>query len=461
MTDILSLPNWTVLSTEESENLIINAEYNIQPNTCLKCGSPSFYKHGPKSVTYRDSPVRGLPVVINAILKRYRCKDCGGTFIQPVTDIHPEMRMTVRCVRYIQSQCLKDTFTRIAENIGCDEKSIRSIAHEYINFLTTNYKPVLPEMVGIDETKIDGEMRFIITDIEKRKPIDMLVNREKPTISDYLWKHRDDPVEVVAMDMWTGYKSVVNAVYPNAVIVVDKFHVVRMANKAMDDIRVSLSKERVKAIGRDWMRRKSLLRMRYKNLDEKGKYNVDMWLENEPDIAIAHGLKELFYLIYEMPIRQEAEELLDEWLAIVPPEMNKSKKDFKPLVTIFKEWRNEILNYFDYRVTNGYTEALNGVAKVINRQGRGYNFETLRARLLFNKHHKPPYPHLRIDPDEEMTAKEFDDLLESLIRCECCLRLLTPFDYSAICITCTERFPHLKPFRYPPLPIEDSTPYSE
>lgn len=52
MTDILSLPNWTVLSTEESENLIINAEYNIQPNTCLKCGSPSFYKHGPKSVTY-------------------------------------------------------------------------------------------------------------------------------------------------------------------------------------------------------------------------------------------------------------------------------------------------------------------------------------------------------------------------------------------------------------------------
>ncbi len=34
--------------------------------------------------------------------------------------------------------------------------------------------------------------------------------------------------------------------------------------------------------------------------------------------------------------------------------------------------------------------------KLLNRQGRGYNFETLRARLLFNKHHKPPYPHLRI-----------------------------------------------------------------
>ena len=175
MTDILALPDWVVLSIDQGDELVINAEYQIQPNACLKCGSPSFYKHGPKPVAYRDSPVRGSPVIVNAILKRYRCKDCGGTFIQPVTDIHPEMRMTVRCVRYIQSQCLKDTFTRIAENIGCDEKSIRSIAHDYINFLATNYKPVLPNMVGIDETTIDGKLRFIITDIGNRKPIDMLI----------------------------------------------------------------------------------------------------------------------------------------------------------------------------------------------------------------------------------------------------------------------------------------------
>lgn len=117
-------------------------------------------------------------------------------------------------------------------------------------------------------------------------------------------KHRNDPVEVVAMDMWKGYKNVVYEVYPNALIVIDKFHVVRMANEAVDKIRLRLSKDRVKAIGQDWKRRKSLLRMRYKNLSEHGKYNLDMWLENEPDIKIAHNLKELFYLIYEMPNRR-------------------------------------------------------------------------------------------------------------------------------------------------------------
>jgi transposase len=461
MIDILSLKNWTVLRTDENNNLVIDAEYDIQPTACLKCGSPSFYKHGPKPVTYRDSPVRGLPVVINAVLKRYRCLDCGSTFIQPVTGIHSEMRMTVRCVSYIQSQCLKDTFTRIAENIGCDDKTIRSITQKYIQQLNENYNPELLGWIGIDETKIDGKQRFVITDIINRKPVEMLTDRESNTVSNWLWKHRHDDVKGFAMDMWRPYKKIINEIFPNIPIVVDKFHVVRMANQAMDSVRITLAKDQQKSIGKDWMRKKSLLRMRYKDLDEHGKYNVDMWLANEPSIAIAHGLKELFYSIYDQTNRDDAEAILDEWIAIVPSEMKRTTKDFKPLLTAVKNWREEILAYFDFPISNGYTEALNGVAKVINRQGRGYNFETLRARLLFNKYRKPPYPSLRMDIDEEMTAREFVDLLENLIRCECCLRLLTPFDYSAICVTCVERFPHLKPYRYPPLPVEDSTLYSE
>ena len=55
------------------------------------------------------------------------------------------------------------------------------------------------------------------------------------------------------------------------------------------------------------------------------------------------------------------------------------------MTDIPKNWRNEILAYFDHPISNGYTEALNGVAKVINRAGRGYSFELLRARLLFGK----------------------------------------------------------------------------
>jgi hypothetical protein len=61
------------------------------------------------------------------------------------------------------------------------------------------------------------------------------------------------------------------------------------------------------------------------------------------------------------------------------------RADFRKLLTAARNWRTEILAYFDHPVTNAYTEALNGVAKVINRQGRGYTFEVLRARVLFGK----------------------------------------------------------------------------
>ena len=393
MVDILSLTNWAVLSVEQPDELIIKAKYLVQPKLCLKCGSKSFYKHGPKQITYRDAPVRGVPVVIHAVLTRYRCRDCGGTFIQPVTGIEPDTRMTRRCVEYIQNYCLRDTFTNIAHHLGCDDKTVRTVANDYVARLNNAYKPDLSGWIGIDETMIDGKQRFVVVNVEQRRYIDMSDTRDKAAVSNWLQRNRNAPIQGFVMDMWKPYKDAIRAVFPNIPIVVDKFHVVRMANQAMEGVRVRLSKDRVKAIGRDWMRRKSLLRMRYRDLDEQGKYNVDMWLDNEPDIAIAHQLKEVFYLIYEMPTKEDAEALLDEWLDIIPDEMKKTQKDFKPLVTAVKNWREEILAYFDKQLTNGYTEAMNGVAKVINRQGRGYSFEMLRAKLLFKDNHREILKH--------------------------------------------------------------------
>lgn len=58
---------------------------------------------------------------------------------------------------------------------------------------------------------------------------------------------------------------------------------------------------------------------------------------------------------------------------------------FKPVVTAVDNWGNEIFAYFDHRYTNAVTKALNGVAKVINRTGRGYSFKVIRAKMLYSK----------------------------------------------------------------------------
>lgn len=435
--NMLNLQNWGVLDKEDGDEVTtISAIFLIEPRQCIQCNSEQIIKHGPKWTTYRDAPNYGKPSSIRAQLKRYKCKSCNCTFVQPVTGMHSEMRMTERCFKYIQAQSLRDTFTNIAHAVGCNEKTVRSIAHEYLHSLSDAYKPRIEGWIGIDETTLDGKLRFIVSDLKRRKPLEMLPDRETPTVSNWMWKHRNANIEVFVMDMWRGYRSIIYKVFPNAVIVVDKFHVVRMANEAVDKIRLKLSKDRVKAIGQDWKRRKSLLRMRYKNLSEHGKYNLDMWLENEPDIAIAHNLKELFYLIYEMPTREDAEALLDEWLDMIPADICKGKSDFKPLVTIFKEWRKEIMNYFDYPITNGYTEALNGVAKVMNRQGRGYSYEIVRAKLLF-KNNVPILPSESGQPSQEV----IDEIISKVDRCIKCgaprmFGIATSFDDYEHCDDC-------------------------
>lgn len=425
MTDILDLDGWNVISkTLDGEEYLIEAEYTVQPAACTKCGNiGNLYKHGPKPVYIRDSPIRGRPVRILANAQRYKCRECSGTFIQPLGGIQDEMRMTSRCVDYIQSQCLRDTFVRIAEHVGCDDKTIRNLAGDYITKLNAEYKPWLPEWLGIDETQIDGKLRCIITDVVNRLPIDMLPDRDKPSVTSWLYHFKDTKfVKGLAIDMWRPYKDAAQAVFPGLPVVIDKFHVVKMANRAMDDIRITLAKDQDKATGKDWMRRKSLLRLRYKSLDEKGRFNLQMWLDNEPDVATAYRLKETFYDIYDAPTKAEAGRRLDAWRESVPAAMKKGKKSFAPLLTATRNWREEILAYFDHPISNGYTEALNGVAKVINRSGRGYSFEVLRARLLFRNlppRRKPVTGHMM--SRTVMQAVKHYDLVDTLGgRCESC-----------------------------------------
>lgn len=388
MTDILNLPDWKAIATrQEGAEFVIEAEYTVQPKACQKCGVlDRLYRHGAKETSYRDSPIRGAPVNILAKVKRYRCRDCGDTFLQPLGSIQPGMRMTVRCVEYIKTQCLRDTFVRIAEHIGCDDKTVRTLAEQHIAAMNLAFKPYLPEWLGIDETQIDGKLRCIITDVKNRVPIDMLPDRDKASVTSWLNKFRDKrTVKGLAIDMWRPYKDAAETVFPGLPVVIDKFHLVKMANKAMDDIRITLAKDQEKEVGKDWMRRKALLRMRYKNLDEKGRFSLGMWLDNEPHVKTAYDLKEAFYAIYDAKTKTEAGERLDAWRASVPASMKRGKRSFAPLLTATKNWRNEMLAFFDHPISNGYTEALNGVAKVINRQGRGYSFAVLRARLLFGK----------------------------------------------------------------------------
>lgn len=385
--DALLLDGWVTLKIKQvGRAREFTARYVKPPVACMKCGVIGrFHKHGTVTSTYVDCPGWNGSVKIEAQIQRYKCQDCGGTFLQPITGMDASRQITQRGIDYIQRRCFTATFKTLADDMNCDDKTVRTVADEFADSLEMEFKPEIPEWIGMDETKLAGHQRCVITDVVNRKPIDILINREKDTVTNWLHHFRNRThVKGLAIDMWAPYRDAARIVFPGLPIVVDRFHVVKMANTGLDHIRLKLAKQLPKPVGKSWKRRKSLLVMRQKNLDEKGRFALQMWLDNEPKIAEAYHLKERLFNIYETRSKEKAGALLDAWRSDVPDWMRwEAKKGYAPLMSATKNWRDEILEFFDNRITNGYTEAFNGVVKVANRMGRGYTFKVIRARALY------------------------------------------------------------------------------
>lgn len=382
MRDILDMEGWT-LTDKRTEGAIetFSGVYLHEPRACTKCGGMALYRHGTKLTTYADAPLRGFAAKLEATVRRYRCRDCGETFLQPLGGVLDERRMTERCAEFIARASLKHTFVHVAREVGVDEKTVRAVAAERMTELATQHQPRLPRVLGIDETQIAGEMRLVLTDVEGRRLLDMLPARDKDTVTNWLWRFKDrSHVQVVTIDMWRPYQRIAAELLPQATVVVDKFHIMRMASEAMDQVRIRLAKVKQPEVRRNWVRSKVMLQKRPKNLTEKQAFNLSMWLDNEPDIAAAYQAKEAFYNLFDLP-KAEAIQAFDGFAASVPASV---KPEFKKLLTAMRNWRGEILAVLDQPYTNAYTESLNSLTKHIVKAGRGYSFEVLRARILAN-----------------------------------------------------------------------------
>jgi len=142
--------------------------------------------------------------------------------------------MTSRLVSWIGKQAIKRTFASIAEEVGITEGSVRNIFRDYINELEQTIRFETPKWMGIDEIHLI-KPRGVITNIQNNTVVELLPNRNKETIIKYLaGLPGKEEIAYVAMDMWAPYKDAVLQVLPEAKIVIDKFHVVKMANEAVE-----------------------------------------------------------------------------------------------------------------------------------------------------------------------------------------------------------------------------------
>lgn len=387
MTTFLNLPGWDVTDVKQGKHdYVVQARYTPEPKDCPHCNQGglfgSLYRHGGSEQLVMDLPSHGKRVGIKLYRRRYRCKNCLRTFPQPIPDVEEGKQMTRRLVRYIEQESIRRPFVHVASDVGMDEKTVRNVFKGFVAELGRTVTFATPEWLGLDELHLLRKPRLVATNLKERCIIAVEPNRDKRSVSAYLRKLDAKAVKVAAMDMWKPYRDAVRERMPNAVIVVDKFHVVRMANQCLDAVRKTIRAELSDSRRRRLMHERFLLLRRPKDLEAEEKLKLGDWLGRFPVLASAYNLKESFFGVFDAETKKDGLAAFQTWEGGMDTAM---KSAYKPLLTAVYNWRDEIFAYFDHLATNACTEALNGIAKNINRNGRGYSFDAIRAKMLYSK----------------------------------------------------------------------------
>jgi transposase len=367
---------------------VISALGGVEPTVCPHCGGAPLHRHGTKVQSFMDTPMHGKRVELSFERKRFRCAACGKTLLDSLPSMDGKRQMTSRLVSYIEQRCIQSTFAEVSREVGVDDKTIRHVFDDYTARTQQSVVYEVPRVLGIDELKIVGEYRCMLTNIEKNSVFDLLKTRRKVDLLAYFKDLRDKKnIEVVTMDMWSVYRQVVAAQLPGRPVVVDKFHVVRMANDAIERIRKRIRRElepktRIKMKNERFV----LLKRRHELTDEEIE-RLQAWSKLYPALGLAHEAKEGFYAIYDQPIRKAAEAEGRAWLARLSPLI---ATEFRETAGALNSWWQEIFNIYEYPITNAYTESVNRLAKDVNRMRRGYSFDVIRARLLFDQEARKP-----------------------------------------------------------------------
>jgi len=381
----LGLPQLKILGQKEMESHFeVTVIYRREEVICPWCGRVATKEHDRRQQYKLDRRLRDKIVLIALIKRRFRCLFCGKVFTEPDEVFGTRRRSSYRFREYLGQEALHQTVRRTAQKEMVGEGLVRRCVTEEIRRrLEAKGAKETPEFIGLDEFSVRRRRLYhtAICNLVGGEVMEVVEGQGQQKVEQYLDKLAEpERVKAVAMDMHEPFRQAVQTCLPQAKIVADKFHLIRHINGALDNVRSRLQGGSTKG------RRKDLFKSRYtllkgaERLVDWEKARLNQLFYHYPELKRAWVFKESFRAWYREADRMRAEEmlgLLEEKIA------SDSLYEFKVLLHTFANWREEILNYFDYRITNGFVEGKNNRIKTIKRAAYGYrNMDNFRMRIL-------------------------------------------------------------------------------
>lgn len=381
------------IDTEEG-HIQYNLRCEAQAEECPECGSTVFNKDGTKDRMVRDLPSFGKQVGLLITLQRYKCSECGKTFYPEMESIDMHSRMTNRMKDFICEQSMVKPFLQLQEELSISDTTVKRIFDEHVKELERKRELSAPRVLGIDENHLLHQYRAVFTDVENGLIIEMLPKRNKPDIRKFLKSlpNKENTV-CVTMDMWKPYKDVAQEIFPDATVVIDKFHVIKELNNTLETIRKKLRADMDKDERRHLRMSRFLLLKNKEDLSKDEEQRLKELFLDYPEFERPYRLKEQFRDIYNSQDRFKAEGAYQRWL-----DRAEGCGLYDDFIATVENWHMEIFNYFDMPYTNATTEYLNSVINRINDTGRGYSFAVLRAKALFGTKASKPAKYKFVKP---------------------------------------------------------------
>lgn len=385
LTKFLLLPELKLTDFKfRSTELFYRANKESKFEVCPKCATPSFKVHDRREVKVKDAPEGGKTRWITIKKRRFRCPKCKSVFTEPVQGIRKGARVTQKFERSVLWAC----------EVFSDLKKVKTTYRCGYSFIYRCYYRQLelkqrermnnpwPKTIGIDEhglfrDKKRGAREFatIFVDYTNKRVKEVVDGKSHADLEKGIAHIQGrERVQNVVIDLADSYKYFVKDYFPNAKIVADKFHVLRLLNPAINRRRIGITGDK-RTLGI----RRLLLRNGFK-LSFFERSAIWRWLDDHPELREVYGYKEALHKLYRCRGYTRARRAL----IMMIDQMAESKiKEVITLRRTLQRWFNEILRYFSTRITNARTEAFNNHAKLIQRKAYGFkSFKNYRLRLL-------------------------------------------------------------------------------
>ena len=388
----LNLPEpWSIAKVEFKPDLSGTMELHIELSfprgskfACPECGTEvTAYDTAPR--TWRHLNFFQYKTYIHADLPRVKCGEHGVKTIS-VPWAREGSGFTLLFEGWVVELAKHLPVATIAGMVDEHDTRLWRFIKHYVDEARSREAYSDVTAIGIDETSKKGHKYVtVVVDLNQRKVIYVTSGKDSTTVDRFaedFAAHKGDAeaIKIVTCDMSLGFKKGINEHFTNSSTVIDKFHVIKHINEAVDEVR------------REELRQGPW----YKYLLNKTKY---LWLKNDANLtekqharkesllkkrlktARAYTMRVTLQDIYELSTnRTEAEERLKQLCNWISRSRLAPMKKFGELL---KNHWEEILNYFDHRYTNAILEGMNSIIQNIKRRARGFRNDEYFKTMIY------------------------------------------------------------------------------